>query len=402
MKIWLVKIVVLLFLLSVLFLNKEDGNHLFGWSINVLFFAAFIYDLKTAMKFNFNHNVYGFRMLILSLFGFVSIAWTPYQTNSLLHIQVLLIMVANSFILYYFIVHYKVYNLLVYMMLIYSFINYSLAFHLSFFGFLQNRELQDFFVSRFLGTEANPNFLAITLIFSILLSLLSFYEKSIDSKWLNFVHVLNIILAIYTIFLTGSRKGILFGCLLVFIFLIMNTNKWFFAVKKYILYIAVFVVVLTVIKIDVIYENISPSIERFSRMISSAEGDDQEGSTVGRIKLIKAGWEGFTQSPWIGYGINSFSQHYGLYAHNNYIELLYSLGFLGPVIFYSIHFSLLKKLLKHKKGMFLIAFIIILMLMDIGLVSYREKRVMLMFLTVIIFTDNLILEKQKEDYIKEV
>ena len=66
---------------------------------------------------------------------------------------------------------------------------------------------------------------------------------------------------------------------------------------------------------------------------------------TGRDTLIKYGFEGFLNKPLFGHGFMSFSEYafttYGLeigYAHNNYIELLFDMGFVGLVIYYIPYF----------------------------------------------------------------
>lgn len=390
MKPLYVKILISLFIISLLFLNKE-WLVIYGWGISMLMYLFFFLDLNRIKYFDFSHNIHGYRMFPLTMLALLSVIWAPDAQASLLHVFMLLVLVVNSFVLYYFIVRYDLFDLVVYVILGYAFVNYSLALGLPYFSFLQNHDEE---LSRFVGTELNPNYLAIMLLFSMFLSLLFFQERKSSSKPLQALHIVNILLALYTIFVTASRKGIMFSFLLLFFYFLVNFKRVIGSFKIILLAgIGIFIVLLFV-KIDFVTNSLAPAFERFGRMLSTVGGKSSEGSTEERVMFIREGWEKFTANPFIGYGAASFKYYYHLYAHNNYIELLFGLGFLGPVIYYSIHFSILKKLWKYRTGAFLGAFVLILMLMDVGLVAYYDKRIMLMLLFIIVLADRKIAEKK--------
>lgn len=390
MKPLYVKILISLFIVSLLFLNKE-WLVVYGWAISILMYLFFFLDLKKIKYFDFSHNIHGYRMFPLSMLALLSVIWAPDAQASLLHVFMLFVLIANSFVLYYFIVRYNLFNLVVYIILGYAFVNYSLALGLPYFSFLQNHDEE---LSRFVGTELNPNYLAIMLLFSMFLSLLFFQERTSSSKGLQALHVVNIVLALYTIFVTASRKGILFSFLLLFFYFVVNFKRIIGSFKIIFLASLGIFVLLLFVKIDFVTNNLAPAFERFGRMLSTVGGKSSEGSTEERVMFIREGWEKFTANPLIGYGAASFKYYYHLYAHNNYIELLFGLGFLGPLIYYSIHFSIFRKLWKYRTGAFLGAFILILMLMDLGLVAYYDKRIMLMLLFIIVLADRKIAEKK--------
>ncbi|PSL44900.1 O-antigen ligase [Chitinophaga niastensis] len=385
-----VKILVSLFILSLLFLNKE-WLVMYGWGISFLMYLAFFLDLQKIKHFDFSQNIHGYRMFPLAMLALLSVIWAPDGEATLLHTLMLFVTILNSFVLYYFVVRYNLFSLIVYLLLGYSFINYSLALGLPYFGFLQNHDEE---MARFIGTELNPNYLAIMLLFSMFLSLLFFQERSSSSKALKGLHIINIVLALYTIFLTASRKGITFSFLLLFLYGLINFKRMMASFKTILIVGLAGSLVLFFVKIDFVTDTMGPAFERLGRMLSTMGGKSNEGSTEERVMFIREGWIQFTASPFIGYGAASFKYYYHLYAHNNYIELLFGVGFLGPLIYYSIHFSILRKLWEHRTGAFLAAFVLILMLMDVGLVSYYDKRVMLMLLFIIVLADRKIAERK--------
>ncbi len=144
------------------------------------------------------------------------------------------------------------------------------------------------------------------------------------------LHILNIVLAIYTIILTASRKGILFGSLLIILFLVLNYYKWITAFRKYIVFILAATIIISVVNLDIVIKNVEKPLTRFSQLSTTIQGEGDEGSSNARMRFIKNGWLGFKEQPWIGHGTDSFRYYNVLYSHNNYIELMFNLGILGP------------------------------------------------------------------------
>lgn len=72
-----------------------------------------------------------------------------------------------------------------------------------------------------------------------------------------------------------------------------------------------------------------------------------------RAELIRYGLELFAENPLLGYGLNNYQLFHwsGLYSHNNYIEVLVSLGIMGFLIYYSIFINSTIALLKKRKNL---------------------------------------------------
>ncbi|MBV8252188.1 MAG: O-antigen ligase family protein [Chitinophaga sp.] len=391
-----VKILVSMFIMSLLFLNKE-WLVIYGWGITALMYFTFFLDLQNVRTFSFRSNVHGYRIFLLAMLALLSTLWSPDAEATLQHAFVLFILVANSFVLYYFLVRYQLHGMITTIVLVYAFINYSLALGLPVFKFLENHDDE---MMRFIGTELNPNYLSIMLMFSIFLSLLAFHRHQLKTRAAQGLHLLNILLALYTIFLTASRKGIGFSLLLICFYGLIHIKSLLGSFKTIAVGVIAIFAISFFMKGDFINENIAPAMDRIGRLFLTIGGRDNEGSTEDRVRFIREGWEQFTASPIIGYGAASFRYYYHFYAHNNYIELLFGVGFLGPIIYYSIHLSILNKLRKYSTGLFLAAFLIVLMLMDVGLVAYYDKRIMLMLLLIIITADREIQEKQLADSLR--
>ena len=109
------------------------------------------------------------------------------------------------------------------------------------------------------------------------------------------------------------------------------------------------------------------------------------------MHMVSAGIEFFKERPLHGYGLDNYrvllNHNYGIdaYAHNNYIELLVGQGIIGLFIFYYIYIYILfnlRKLLQSNKSSLLILFatiVILIMINDLGSVSYADKTVFIFF-----------------------
>src|SRR5699024_11610138 len=98
------------------------------------------------------------------------------------------------------------------------------------------------------------------------------------------------------------------------------------------------------------------------------------------MNMINAGITFFEERPLFGHGIDSFRQLYFnyvgdyRYSHNNYVELLVSVGVFGTVIYYFGLLSVLKKSFNKTNPYLIFPFVVIatILIIDYGLVSYTS------------------------------
>ena len=121
-------------------------------------------------------------------------------------------------------------------------------------------------------------------------------------------------------------------------------------------------------------------------------------------KIDKA-MELFKEKPIFGYGLDSFRTiegSYGLYAHNNFAELLCCTGIIGFVLFYLPYLGALLKLLyslisrSSTLVMLALSLLIIETVMEYGNVAYFER----LYLTIVMFayvTGTKPVSKSKEE-----
>ena len=227
---------------------------------------------------------------------------------------------------------------------------------------------------RFSGTTINPNHISLLSGFVIFLSIVN--RKNLNK--LIFISI--IILSSYLIIQSGSRKGLIlvFVSLCMLIFNISDRK----IVTTYSFILTAFSFSLFIIFVNNLdyFSTLHPIFERLYDLTHinvndlSKEGFGGDNSSRWRMIFIVEGFNIFQQYPFTGIGLDNFKTLYSedLYSHNNYIEILSTLGLVGFIIYYSFCFYLLRPLLKGGKLLllFMVAFFLS---MDFAMVSYFER-----------------------------
>lgn len=143
---------------------------------------------------------------------------------------------------------------------------------------------------------------------------------------------------------------------------------------------------------------------RFESMLTSLTGNgNKDGSTNIRKEMIEVGWQTFKNHPLFGMGMGSSSLLGGWnsYLHNNYIELLSSVGIVGFVLYYAAYLIPLWMSLpgiKKHEGLAIIAIVVNLcwFAAQMGTVSYETKD-SYYYLVLLVYVSEDIMKKQKAD-----
>ncbi|MGH4140377.1 O-antigen ligase family protein [Clostridium sp.] len=133
---------------------------------------------------------------------------------------------------------------------------------------------------------------------------------------------------------TGSRKGLLMMAIgyVIILYLLYPRKKFKHTVS---IMLMVVICYLLIMNVPTLYNIIGNRVQAGFSMFSSNE--IEEGSLVSRISYINLGWDYIKDNPWRGYGLDCFALidgSYGVYSHNNFIEILFSSGIIGFVIYY--------------------------------------------------------------------
>lgn len=174
--------------------------------------------------------------------------------------------------------------------------------------------------------------------------------------------------------LSGSRKAFLMFFAGVSLVNYINTKKIHKRVISIILIaFALYIGYKIVMSVPELYNILGIRIERLFDTIQGTGVQDRSAKV--RFEMISVGRNLFENKWMIGYGISTykFISGYGMYSHNNYIELLVGVGLLGTIVYYSIYLYTIIKLIRRREYCYTNAFLVIILLllfMEYGLVSY--------------------------------
>ena len=345
------------------------------------FISEFVKNKFNKFKTNYVINLY----LLFSLFCFLSCLWTIDPNESFGRCITLFLITINIFISYNTIKNYQLLNLVFYSIIVVTYVNFLISFGL--LGY--SAEFYNFW--RFQGTRYNPNDLAILMIFSVLSSIIlsSRVYKKFNSI-IQFIIFLNVPISIFIIFLLlMSKKGIIFGGILFFLFFL----KSFINIKDKKIILNYFLIVLAIYLVQDYISFEYNIINQLNLVLARlTEFFYFEGtSTEQRIDYIYLGYDMFKNKILFGNGIGAFKSIYGTYSHNNYIDLLSGVGIVGFSIYYSIFIKLLerfKSFLYFKKNFIYFIYILVLLAMDTAYVGYYSKFNILMLLVLSIFLES--------------
>jgi len=340
-----------------------------------------------------SHQKYRYNSVVLIYFIFSMLAlfsslWSIDFDNTSFRAVQILVLSLYMFVIYNSFVIFKMQNTFLNAILIGSLINYLLLLGIVPTPFPVITE----WGNRAFGTVGNPNVLAFVMLLSILVSSMYIEMRDKINTIFYYYQYLNIVLALYIILLTASKKGAIFGAILFFIFLFQTVKdpKLFF---KFVVGVILGIFILSyIINIDNVTGAFENTLRRFMSFGSQISSESTSGSTGERKYFIELGLVLFQNNPIWGYGLDTFRylNDKGIYAHNNYIELLVDLGMVGLVLFYYIYFSLMRKIFNmydKKIRNFLFAFILILLFMEMAYVSYGLKLVLITLLAISSFAE---------------
>lgn len=191
------------------------------------------------------------------------------------------------------------------------------------------------------------------------------------------------LLCILLIIQTGSRKGVLLALIVIALFTFKLDEKTFsFSYVTAFTIPLLFSFLLMFFNLDYL-STVHSSFERFydltqvniNDVTDSSSGDS---SSRWRLIFIIEGFNLFLNNPITGIGLDNFKTIFSveLYSHNNFIELLSTLGSVGLILYYLFYFILFKPIMKQQL-MFGMCIMLLLLLMDFAMVTYFERMYLL-------------------------
>lgn len=200
-------------------------------------------------------------------------------------------------------------------------------------------------------------------------------------------HVLLAGLLIFFAFSSGSKK-VAFLLLIGLLFLILSKHgirKLF----KVIFYSTVSLLVGWVFINLPVFSTILKRLESYL----SVSGNSSDNL---RAELIRYGLELFAENPLFGYGLNNYRLFHwsGVYSHNNYIEVLVSLGIVGFIVYYLIFVKSITTLFRKRRYLNPIHFLLIFSIIssfifDYGMVQFYSKDIWIFMGVMLAEIDNI-------------
>lgn len=235
----------------------------------------------------------------------------------------------------------------------------------------------------------NPNTLGMRLVIVALICIYMFHKtwenKKVSRRKLKLFAYTAMFFIFNTISLfSGSKKSLLFLISGVFIYEIVITKGWKVLIKIILLMATVSFLIYLMFNNEQLYRVIGRRLERTILTLNgTASGLSIDQSLLERNYFISKAKELFGNNPILGYGGNNFVTYmretgysHVAYCHNNYFELLATLGLVGFVIYYYMWFRsairLLSSYIKYHDNLCLLFTILIFaqFVMDYGVVSY--------------------------------
>lgn len=253
----------------------------------------------------------------------------------------------------------------------------------------------------------NTNTIGIYASISFCLGIYSaFFDKKNNRLWLKIVAIAAASICFVMAMASGSKKS--FVIMLAFFVAMfwykqLASGRVFRGFKYIIAMVAMIALLVLLIQKLPVFSGIATRMENFFNFLKLGEGS---ASDVERSSFISQGIKYWISSPVWGNGLGSSVYYMGMYAHNNFIEILMSVGLLGFVLFYRPIIASIVAYIKNKiivrveKTEMVLGFSLLIMSFVCGVaaVYYFDRYWMILIFSTIMMARN---RRENEDYVYE-
>ena len=213
---------------------------------------------------------------------------------------------------------------------------------------------------------------------------------------------------LFEIIISGSRSSlisIVIGILVFSFFSREKSVRWKdlirSIVKVFIPIMFIVVLIYLIFNNELFYNIVGIRFESFYEIMNGRSSPYNESSTKIRMYLIKLAFSKWLETPFtmlFGHGISSFGYNlylsggHNTFSHNNYVELLYGVGFFGLISYYFSYFRIALTSIKMKINNKIEKSLIISIIFEISIMHffvvfyyYKLEGVFLALLSSIIF-----------------
>lgn len=253
-----------------------------------------------------------------------------------------------------------------------------------------------------LGLSGNSNDLGIKMVYALFCLMIVIVTTR--RKFLKLSLCVGLILLyLYVVVLTSSRKSLIVSILLLLMFVLSIVPRHLSSIKRKIFIIMMPVLGIVLYRVVMIYFPTFEETKMYSRLEYSSEG------LATRLELINESIEMFKRNPVFGIGLNNFKVYSSsnMYSHSTFAETIACTGVVGFILFSMFFisiilrlFSLLKQGNKNKVALRMsFTGIIVIAVLSLGIIVYYDYASMLMLAVIIsvIVTSNTNKEEEREN-----
>ncbi|MEE9572451.1 MAG: O-antigen ligase family protein [Candidatus Neomarinimicrobiota bacterium] len=278
--------------------------------------------------------------------------------------------------------------------------------------------------NRITATVGDPNILSVYGAFAFIISLFLLKVENSRIGKLFIIIIMGLILC--GVVLTQSRQGILISIIGLTIYILIqvlykfiNANNRIEYALKLLLYLVLFVtsfaIIIYLFKTSE-YSYRFQALAAFIKLNFTSSNDLMtriiDYSAYERKQLIRYAIQVWFDNPVFGVGLDNFKvilKQYNplgprLYAHNNYLELLATIGTIGAIIYYSIYASIILRLFHLQKILktssielkmihLFLTILFSLMVLELFTVTYYTKFTWIFLLIIVGYADRIVFDK---------
>ena len=398
----LIWLLTLMFVVSFyLFVEETWGRYLY-FGIAVCIFVLTIIRFKGVISFALGW--FHLSLLLFAVYSLISVLWAWDSSAAISKFQTLMsILVCYSLIYPYYSNRHAVEELLNIVM----WAGYVIAIYsIYYYGIEAIRMAAYELTMRLDNSYNNINSISMLCAFACVIQVDRMANERVSLTSLLLIPCIVIITA------GQCRKALIIltsGILLIFIIKNLQAKDLIQKVVRVLLVLAGFAILVFLLSRLRIFGGVNQRIER---LIASFTGHGKaDHSSIIRVKMFEIGLQQFLKDPFWGIGIGSShvltNTYLGVntYLHNNYIELLACGGIFGAMLYYTPYLALGKTFFKRrcfeKSGTTICAILLLLLLMwDVGAVSYNTKIRYLFMMIFFIQADRLKYTEKNSRYNK--
>lgn len=270
----------------------------------------------------------------------------------------------------------------------------------------ENTEATDTDVNRMGSELANANTIGLYTAISAMIAIYKLiFEK--NRLWKKILYIAIVVFCFVIDMASASKKGvIMLAVVAIFMWLYSawGTKNILKQLRNIGLLIAAFVIVYRIIINTPAFSGI---VIRMEGLFDVLGGTGTNASDATRMNMVTTAINVWLENPIFGAGTYSSNYYFGVYAHNNYVELLMNSGVIGFAVFYFPQIAALFKYLtcykqykeNSKLSILLFALFAGILVCGMAAVYYFDRYFMILIVTICAATKML---EKKEQYAEQL